>query len=309
MNTRLPLPFPSGWFRVCESGQLGVGEVRAVRYFGQELVLFRDEGGVAHVMDAYCRHLGAHLGYGGKVEGECIRCPFHAWLYDGSGRCVEIPYAKRIPPKAAIKAWPVCERNGMVMTWYHKDDGPPTWELPEVAEMDSGQWTDPVVRSWTVRSHPQEQMENIVDPAHFQVVHGTPGPPAPVARTDGHIFRVESTLPFTTPGGEIAGHLTIESHGFGLGLTRFSGIVDTLLVITGTSVEEDLHETVLRFMVKKMSDESITSTVGEAFIAEIERQYSQDIPIWENKTYLPRPLLCDGDGPIGQVRSWAKQFY
>ena len=44
-------------------------------------------------MDAYCPHLGAHLGHGGRVEGGAVRCPFHAWLWGGDGRCLEVPYA------------------------------------------------------------------------------------------------------------------------------------------------------------------------------------------------------------------------
>ena len=49
--------------------------------------------------------------------------------------------------------------------------------------------------------------------------------------------------------------------------------------------------------------------VTRAFVAEIARQYSQDIPIWENKRFLPRPLLCDGDGPILELRRYFAQFY
>ena len=52
-----------------------------------------------------------------------------------------------------------------------------------------------------------------------------------------------------------------------------------------------------------------TSTVGAAFMREIERQLAQDIPIWENKVYVNPPLICDGDGPIGLFRRWVKQFY
>jgi 3-ketosteroid 9alpha-monooxygenase subunit A len=35
----------------------------------------------------------------------------------------------------------------------------------------------------------------------------------------------------------------------------------------------------------------------------------EDLVIWENKRYVPRPVLCDGDGPIGRFRRWASQFY
>lgn len=100
MSARIPLPMPFGWFRMAESKDLPVGEVRTVQYLGQEFVLFRGADKEAHVFDPYCPHLGAHLGYGGVVEGDAIRCPFHHWKFDGSGQCVEVPYARRIPARA-----------------------------------------------------------------------------------------------------------------------------------------------------------------------------------------------------------------
>ena len=308
MGERLPLPYPNGWFRVCESEQLGNGDVKPIHYFGEDFVLFRDEGGVAHVLDAYCPHMGAHLGHGGAVEGDTLRCPFHAWRFDGKGKCVEVPYAKRIPAKAEMASHQVCEKNGIIMLWHDAEGRDPWWQLPDVPELESDEWTRPVRREWRVRSHAQEQMENICDPAHFQFVHGTPRPPEPTASSEGHIFRLHAKLPFTTPRGEIEGTLDIESHGFGMGVTRFSGIVDTTLVITGSQVDDELHETIIRFMVKKLPDERATSAVGDAFIAEIEKQYGEDIPIWENKVFLDSPMLCDGDGPIGMLRNWATQF-
>ena len=63
------------------------------------------------------------------------------------------------------------------------------------------------------------------------------------------------------------------------------------------------------FMTKKVGNETVTANVGKAFIAEIERQLGQDIPIWEHKVMKDRPVLCDGDGPIGLFRRWCKQFY
>ena len=63
------------------------------------------------------------------------------------------------------------------------------------------------------------------------------------------------------------------------------------------------------FKTKKMGNEAVTSNVANAFIAEIERQMGQDIPIWENKIMKSPPVLCDGDGPIGLFRRWSKQFY
>ena len=310
MSERIPLPMPIGWFCVSRSDAIAPGEVRALHYFGRELVLFRGDDGAAHTLDAYCPHLGAHLGVGGRVEGGTIRCPFHGWRFNGEGVCVAIPYAQRIPPGAQTRAWPIRERNGLVFVWYHPWGEAPTWEIPEVPEWGDDGWSEPVEREYRIRSHPQEMAENIVDPVHFHTVHGTPKTPEMTAEIDGHVFRAHQCLTFTTPRGELEGRVDIESHGCGFGVTRFRGIVETLLVITGIPIDEELHQTTIRFSVKKIpGDEEATRSVGAAFIAEIERQYAQDIPIWENKRHLTQPVLCSEDGPIPLLRKYFRQFY
>jgi len=310
MGERIPLPIPFGWFRVADSEALARGEVRAERYAGRELVLFRDESGAARVMDAYCPHLGAHLGHGGTVVGETIRCPFHGWRFDGEGRCVEIAYAKRIPARAHTQVYPVCERNGLVFFWYHPRGEPPRWEIPDVPELRSEDWLPPHTVQYRVRSHAQEMAENVVDPAHFQVVHGTPYVPEMDVSIEGHIFRGYQELTFTTPQGEKKGRVDIENHGGSFGVTRFQGIVDTLLVIAGAPVDDELHETTIRFSVRAAGGEEKTArSLGRAFIDEVTRQYTQDIPIWENKRFVEKPVLCDGDGPIGTIRRYYAQFY
>ena len=59
---------PIGWFAVAYSHDLPAGGVLPLAYFGTDLVAFRAEDGTAHVLDAHCPHLGAHLGHGGVVE-------------------------------------------------------------------------------------------------------------------------------------------------------------------------------------------------------------------------------------------------
>src|SRR5277367_7101993 len=97
--SRFP-PIPNGWFAVATSDELRRGEVRPLRAFGRDLVMFRTASGQPAVLDAHCAHLGAHLGKGGRVVNETIECPFHRWRYDAGGQCNEIPYARRIPPRA-----------------------------------------------------------------------------------------------------------------------------------------------------------------------------------------------------------------
>jgi len=310
MGERIPLPMPFGWFRVADSTDIEAGEVHPVHYAGRELVLFRDEDGDAHVFDAHCPHLGAHLGHGGQVVGKTLRCPFHAWRFDGEGRCVEIPYAKRIPPQARARAHPTCEKNGIIFFWHHPKGEAPSWEIPDVPELRSDEWLEPEKVEFRVRTHAQEMAENVVDPAHFRFVHGTPYVPDMDVRVDGHMFRGYQGLTFTTPQGEKKGRVDVENHGGSFGVTRFQGVVDTLLVICGAPIDDEFHETTIRFSVRKgEAGEEAARRVGTAFIAEVTRQYTQDIPIWENKRFLEKPLLCDGDGPIGIIRQYYAQFY
>ena len=97
MSERIPLPMPSGWFQVAYSHDLAPAESMPLQYFDTELVLFRTESGEAKVLDAYCPHMGAHLGYGirdqagsgSRVKGDSIVCPFHGWAYNGEGQCTD----------------------------------------------------------------------------------------------------------------------------------------------------------------------------------------------------------------------------
>ena len=77
--------YPTGWFVVAWSSDVAPGDVKRLHYFGRELVCFRTEGGEVSVLDAYCQHLGGHLGVGGHVEGDEIVCPWHGWHWRGDG--------------------------------------------------------------------------------------------------------------------------------------------------------------------------------------------------------------------------------
>ena len=83
---------PTGWFQVGWSVEIASGGVKPMTYFGQELVVFRSHAGDLAVLDALCRHLGAHLGYDSEVRGDCIACPYHGWEWDLEGANARVPY-------------------------------------------------------------------------------------------------------------------------------------------------------------------------------------------------------------------------
>ncbi len=306
MSERFPFSIPNGWFQLAYSDELPPGGVLPLHYFDRDLVLFRAESGEVALLDAFCPHLGAHLGHGGVVDGDRIRCPFHAWEFDTQGACRNVPYAKKVPPKAKVAAWHCVERNQIIWAWHHGQGAAPTWAIPEVAEVSSDDWTALDRHSWTVRTHNQEIGENAVDRAHFRYVHGTTKVPESELELDGHIRRAVQHVDMSTPRGPVKGQITVEAHGMGCTITRFTGICETVLLLSHTPIDGGSVHSRFSFTQRK-ADEG--SGVAAAMINEVVRQMDQDIPIWENKKYLPKPMLCDGDGPIAEYRKWASQFY
>jgi phenylpropionate dioxygenase-like ring-hydroxylating dioxygenase large terminal subunit len=308
------LPFPNdpfSWFGVGWSDDFSPGDVKAAHYFDRELVLWRDHAGTMHVQDAYCPHLGAHLGIGGKVtEDNCLQCPFHGWEYGADGACTNVPYSDRINRKARIRTYTVEEKSGIVLVWYHPAGDEPSFTVPEVPEFADTDFTDYVRRSWEVRAPLQEMGENSADPAHFRYVHGTDTVPVVDSyEIDGAEWRIFTTQRFPTPRGVVDARIDVESFGRGLSITRFKGIIDTCLVSWTTPIDARSSHVNFGFMTRKLDDAHATSSVSDAFMAEVTKQLTEDIPIWENKVHLEVPALAAEDGPIMEYRKWCAQFY
>ena len=137
----VPPIYPNSWYEVMRSEELPIGGVKAVSMIGQQLAVFRGESGQVSVMDAYCPHLGAHLGVGGIVRGDCIECPFHGWQYNGeTGQCVKVPYASKVPNFVKVKVWPSMEYNGIILVWYDAEGRDPKYTPDEIPEINSGRW-------------------------------------------------------------------------------------------------------------------------------------------------------------------------
>ena len=309
-SSRYPFAMPFGWFQVYVPDELAVGDVKALYYFERHLVIWRDEAGDVHVMDAFCPHLGAHLGHGGTVKDCQIVCPFHGWSFDADGHNTDIPYSQRLNQRATIRTYPTLERNGKIYAWFHPQDEPPGWDIPEVPEISSDDFSGPTRTRHVVRAGLQEMAENAVDSAHFRYLHNTATVPEIESyESDGHLAEMKSMQRFPTPRGVVDGRIDTTAIGPGMSVVWFTGIVDTLLVSSSTPISADETETFFDFYVRKIGDETTTSHVAAAFVAEVDRQFAEDTPIWEHKAHLVRPALADTDGPFMKFRRWYAQFY
>ncbi|MFN8625022.1 MAG: aromatic ring-hydroxylating dioxygenase subunit alpha [Candidatus Binatia bacterium] len=306
---RVALPIPNGWFAIAWSRDLDAGGVKRIRYFNEELALFRTRSGEPKVLDAYCPHLGAHLAEGGRVIGETIRCPFHGWQFDGAGRCTHIPYCDRIPPRAQVRSWPVVERDCMIFVWHHAEGQPPNWEVPRMAELEDPEWTPPRHFDLEVPVHMQDMAENNCDPVHFQLVHGAPEVwPHTIALADnGRFMRVSSRMKRETPLGLLEIDLVRDTWGLGISSVRWQGIPGAGFLLFSSTSPIDEHRTYSRWLftvTKNMAD-----IAGEDFIDGMSTGVLQDIRIWRNKIHRAQPVLCAADTHLAEFRRWAKQFY
>src|SRR5262245_38326632 len=84
------LGFHRSWFPLALSADLEPGAPLGRDVLGTRVVIYRDAAGRPVVQEAYCPHLGADLSVGQVVDGQ-IRCGYHHWRFDCSGRCVDIP--------------------------------------------------------------------------------------------------------------------------------------------------------------------------------------------------------------------------
>ena len=103
----------------------GERPVKAVRIFGEELVIFRT-GSSYGLIGRHCAHRGADLAYG-RLEDGGLRCAFHGWLFDAQGRCLETPAepdGSRLCEHIRQRAYPVVAKSGVLFAYLGEGEAP-----------------------------------------------------------------------------------------------------------------------------------------------------------------------------------------
>jgi len=207
------------WLPVAASCELAPGAVRPVRLLGDDLALFRDDGGGLGLIDERCPHRGASLAHG-FVDDCGLRCPYHGWAFDGTGRCTDLPALEERPglrERAAVESFPVQELGGLVFAYLGPTPAPalPRYDLfvADGTLRDIGRAVVPC--NWL------QIMENSVDPVHLEWLHGQ------------HLGRVRATAGQSVPSRYSRRHTEI-------GFDEFEhGIVKRRVVEGGSRDDDD----------------------------------------------------------------------
>ncbi|WP_262413137.1 aromatic ring-hydroxylating oxygenase subunit alpha [Actinacidiphila acidipaludis] len=236
---RTPLPAdlrrvgidPDFWYPVVPSRTVPEGKVVAASFAGRRIAVFRAASGTVSALEDRCAHRQVPLSMG-VVEGESLRCCYHAWAYRGDGRISQIPYLSKETgrPPRSVRAYPTREAAGLVFVFPGDPARAATTPMPDLALAHSA--THKVMRySRTVRCHYTFMHENLLDMNHQFLHRGVLGKIQPelLGYESGPGF-VQARYRFTSGGGRKdrgAGLLSAEGLGGG------GGAPDVLTIRTG----------------------------------------------------------------------------
>lgn len=188
--------FYDQWFPVALAADVPRHRPLRLHRLGVEMVVWRDARGQVCGGSNWCPHRRASLGEGCVREGR-LSCPYHGFVFDSRGECLEVPAegrSARIPRALAMDMFELREEHGVVWLWF----GGRRSAYPEIPFFKA-----PYARKYAsaavsyVSPYGFERFtENALDLSHFSFVHAralkVAGPRVHIldARNDGGRFEI-----------------------------------------------------------------------------------------------------------------------
>jgi len=331
---KFPPAYPNGWVRVCSTADLQNKKIHCISALGRELIAFRGKDNKVGVLDAYCPHLGAHLGKGGVVtETGMVECPFHKWQFDTDGKAVEIPYCRtEVPSRAKTKAYHVREHLGMVFIWFHAEEESqePDWELEFHEDCLNDRFYFVTSRQAVFNQHVLEMHMNSADYFHFQTLHR----PLPLPIFEHFLFGQHELKAdyFSVKGKEhvsffeekmlkvmLFGKVSVAPAWLLRNITvkvTFEGPTIVHFSVKTIFGEMRMIKTLLPVAPFKLyvearwwAEKSVPRALCYIMSILAYRALEQDREVWENKQFHNTPMLVSGDGPFPAFKRYYNQFY
>lgn len=168
------------WYPIALSKEVTNEEPLHVQIMDFNFVAFRDTAGEAHVLSNTCIHRGGALSRG-KINGDCVACPYHGWEFGADGKCQKLPTlppGQKMPARAKVDAYPTQERYGILFAFLGdapEEERPP---LFDIEEFEDENWRANEVVVFEVDAYYQRSIENGMDGAHNEFVHPLQGAPS-----------------------------------------------------------------------------------------------------------------------------------
>ncbi|MFF9578030.1 Rieske 2Fe-2S domain-containing protein [Streptomyces rubiginosohelvolus] len=194
---------PDFWYPVALSRSVRKEGVAAAVFAGERIALYRARSGTVHALEDRCAHRQVPLSMG-VVDGETLRCCYHAWAYRGDGRISQIPYLAKgdARPPRGVRAYPVREAYGLVFVFPGDPEKAAVTPLPDVPAFASPRYRT-MTFSRTVRCHYSFLHENLLDMNHQFLHRGVVGKLQPkLLGYESGPASVEARYLFTHTGGK-----------------------------------------------------------------------------------------------------------
>jgi len=210
------------------------------------------------------------------------------------------------------KPWPILECNQMVLVWHDIEKQEPDYLPNKIDACYSDEWSDYGMASFVVKNNCRELIDNMADKAHFGPVHQAPFEGFwNEAKDCTYTQEMTADSPilgrdlFSQAKYEGPAYMTTYMSAFHEGAKVESRLLVSHLPLTFTSFIINFGVMVKKF--PEMSQEEEDAFV-KGYVDANNFAFGQDVAIWENKIYIPDPLVCDGDGPLHKLRKWYGQF-
>ncbi|MEZ5742836.1 MAG: aromatic ring-hydroxylating dioxygenase subunit alpha [Sphingomonadaceae bacterium] len=157
------------WYMAAWSHEVGDALFRR-RLLGDPVLLYRKQDGSVAALTDRCPHRFAPLSMGTR-DGDCVTCPYHGLTFDASGSCVRNPFAESIPKGAAVRAFPTCERDGIVWFWPGDPALADAAAVPDFAMLFVEGHGAPIMGLMPMAANYQLGTDNLLDLSHIEFVH------------------------------------------------------------------------------------------------------------------------------------------
>jgi phenylpropionate dioxygenase-like ring-hydroxylating dioxygenase large terminal subunit len=158
------------WYVAAWAEELVPGKILGRRILDEALVFWRTAEGAPVAQVDRCPHRLAPLS-AGRIEDGRLRCIYHGLLFDGGGRCVEIPAQEHISPNLKVKTYPVVQRDKLIWIWMGEEALADPDLIPDAHWLDHPEWRAKPGYLYYDKSNYLLIIDNLLDFSHLGFVH------------------------------------------------------------------------------------------------------------------------------------------
>lgn len=196
LNSALPYP-RSQWYIAAYGFELG-GKILGRRILGDPVIFYRTSDGEPVALWGLCRHRFMPLGEG-RIENDCVVCPYHAYTYSKDGVCQSVATGGKASSHARLRKYPLVERGPLIWIWMGDPDEPDFGLLPDASDIglgaDSEGWRVDPAYTFAMQARAALLVDNLFDLSHLAFIHAESIPGGgPIAMVPPHMETVDGRL-------------------------------------------------------------------------------------------------------------------